>query len=323
MQYIKGRNFIGPEALSRDLVEKMITAGFTLTGQDGEAASGQTVTPGSKHWALDAGASVDSQVTTQPWTVIIRADNVLKTISIGILPKLQVTSQFEAASRSATEQVGRLSVGGLLANNFIDIVKDWKINPTAALAAYPLGYDLVTTDHGIALQIHAEGYDNTGTAFSWFVAQRGITIGETTAGEKSPLFCIYSCAGGQNGDPDVSIASSVLRYTVIEEGINSASLPISASQGTPDGMPIINPLQQVMIAVGNKACVLFPQMINSHRYVYFTMLDMLGYTSADVLSAASEIELSPTGTAYMYRGMNANGKDNRGMRVLFPIGLPA
>ena len=52
-------------------------------------------------------------------------------------------------------------------------------------------------------------------------------------------------------------------------------------------------------------------------------LDMLGYTSADVLSYGSEVQLNPTKATNKtkYRGMNANGKDNRGMRLLLPVAV--
>lgn len=321
MQYQTGRSLVGPEALVRDLVNKMKTAGFTIIGVDGQA--GNTVGSDSKAFALQATTSVDTQADAQQWVVLISASNADKYIDVSVLPKLQINSEFKALARNGTTSIGRLSKDGLTASHFADLVLDWKMDAAADLAAYPLSYDLVTTDHGFALQVNAEGYDNTGTAFSWAVVQRGLTDGETKAGEKSPLFAVYSVAGGQNGDPDTSVATSVQRFTVIEAGINSATKSISACQASADASPIINPMQQVMLAEGNKAVVLFPKLINSQRYVYFVTLDLLGYTSADVISAGSQIDLTPAGTKTTYRGMNANGKDNRGMRLMFPVAIPA
>lgn len=321
MQYQTGRSLVGLEALARDLVTKLKSAGFTLIGVDGNASD--TVGSDAKAFALQATTTVDTQADAQKWVVVIAASNSGKYLDVSVLPKLQMNSSFEALTRTATTGIGRLSKDGLLTNHFVDVVADWKIDASADLAAYPLSYDLVTTDHGFALQINAEGYDNTGTAFSWAVVQRGLTDGETKAGEKSPLFAIYSNGGGQNGDPDAVVATSVQRFTVIEAGINAATKSISASQASADASPIINPMQQVMLAEGNKAVVLFPKLINSQRYVYFVTLDLLGYTSADVISAGSQIDLTPAGTKTTYRGMNANGKDNRGMRLMFPVAIPA
>lgn len=322
MQYQTGRSIVGPEALVRDLVGKMKAAGFTIIGVDGNA--GDTVGTTGKAYALQATTAVDTQADTQQWVVLISASNTDKYIDVSVLPKLQMSSQFTALARNATTTIGRLSKDGLTASHFADFVADWKMDAAADLGAYPLSYDLVTTDHGFALQVNAEGYDNTGTAFSWAVVQRGLTDGEAKAGQKSPLFAIYSNGGGQNGDPDTAVATSIQRFTVIEAGINSATKSISASQASADASPIINPMQQVMLAEGNTAVVLFPRLINTQRYVYFVTLDLLGYTSADVISAGSQVDLTPTaGNKVTYRGMNANGRDNRGMRLMFPIAIPA
>lgn len=322
IQRVTATKLVGLEALTRDLVGKMITAGFTLIAVDGK--TGSTVTPTAKSFYLEASDAVDPLYAKQKWGIILAADNTGKTLAINVLPDNQVNqTDFTAAKRSATVEVGRMSKSGLAANFFIDLVADWKMDATADMSAYPLTYDFITTDHGIALHINAEGFDNTGTAFSWFVVQRGVQAGDTKPGDHSPLFAIFSCGGGLGGDPDTIKAEAIQRYTVIEEGIYSATIPLSAVQPTPDSAPIINPLQQVMIAEGNRAIVLFPQMINTQRYVYFATLDMLGYTSADVLSAGSEVQLNPLKATNKtkYLGMNANGKDNRGMRLMLPVGL--
>lgn len=322
MQHLTANKLVGLEALTRDLVNKMKTAGFTIVAVDGKA--GTTVLPASKAFYLEATESIDPLYTTQPWGILIKASDADKQISVNILPTNQIDdTNFVPAMRSATVEVGRLSKSGLQANFFIDLVVDWKMDAAADLEAYPLTYDFITTDHGFALHVNAEGFDNTGTAFSWFVAQRGVQEGDTKPGDHSPLFCVFACGGGMGGDPDTSKVDSIQRYVVIENGVNAATVPISAVAPTPDGCPIINPMQQVSIAEGNRAVVLFPQLINTQRYVYFATLDMLGYTSADVLSYGSEVQLNPTKATNKtkYRGMNANGKDNRGMRLLLPVAV--
>lgn len=322
IQHLNATKLVGLEALTRDVVAKLITAGFDLIAVDG--AAGTTVTPTGKSFYLEASDTVDPLYENQKWGIILAADNSAKTLAVNVLPVNQVnTTDYTAAKRSATVDIGRLSKSGLAANFFVDLVNDWKMDSTADMTAYPLTYDLIISDHGIALHLNAEGFDNTGTAFSWFVVQRGVQEGDTKPGDQSPLFCIFSCGGGLNGDPDTIKPEAIQRFTVIEEGISSATVPLSAVQPTPDSAPIINPLQQVMIAENNRAIVLFPQMINTQRYVYFATLDMLGYTSADVLSSGSIIQLNPLKATNKtkYMGMNANGKDNRGMRLLLPIAV--
>lgn len=322
IQRINATKLVGLEALTRDLVGKMITAGFSLVAVDGK--TGTTVTPTGKTFYLLASEAVDPLYQNQKWGILLSADNAAQTLAVNVLPDNQVNAtDYTAAKRSATVEIGRMSKSGLIANFFVDLTNDWKMDPTADVSAYPLTYDFITTDHGIALHINAEGFDNTGTAFSWFVVQRGVQSTDSKPGDHSPLFAVFSCGGGLAGDPDKFSADAIQRYTVIEDGIYSATAPLSAVQPTPDSAPIINPLQQVMIAEGNRAIVLFPQMINTQRYVYFATLDMLGYTSADVLSAGSEVQLNPlkAETKTKYLGMNANGKDNRGMRLMLPIGL--
>ncbi len=316
MKHLNKGNFIGTEPLARSLVKDLAANGFTVKAVDG-AETDQIADTATK-FVLFAGTDVDTQVADQPWAMIIEASNTARFLSINILPQLQVTPEWTAAKRDANKEVGRLNVAGQTDKNFASM-DEWGMEATADLSVFPLTYDLVLTDHGIAFSMHAEGFDNTGRAHSWFVCQRGVTEGETAVGEKSPLFCVFSNAGGQVGDPDKLVANSVLRYTVIEKDILAATAPISAVVPSPDGFPIINPMQQVMLGEGNVAIVLFPQIINTHRYVYFTTLDMLGYTSADVISASSEVDLKPGAKLTTYRGMNANGADNRGMRVLFPV----
>lgn len=316
MAYIKGRGLIGPEALCRAIANAMAGNGFTVHAVD--RTSSGTISDTSKSVMLNASPSVDGNYDNQKWSVLIEGNETNRTLEVHVLPNIQVTEGFKASSRSEETEIGRLSKGGKLENYFVDMELDWNIPKAADLSSVPLSFNLSITDHGIALTVMVEGHDRKGTSYSWFVAQRGLSPSDTFPGSESPLFCVYSIAGGQQGNPDVLKTDCIERYTVIEKDINSASNPISAVVPTPDGYPIINPLQQVSLFEGNKACVLFPQLINTHRYLYFTKLDMLAYTSADIISADSAIELEVGAKRVRYIAQNANGRDNRGMRVLFP-----
>jgi len=319
MTYTKGQSIVGLENLARKVAQAMVSAGFTVTAVDG--AAGSTIGTNARSLVLTPSAAVDSLFENQKWSVILTASNTDKTLSLHVLPTSQINASFEAVKRSSTGEVGRVSVDGAEDSFFIDLAKDWKVDANAEFAAYPFSFDLSVGNHGFALHVNAEGLDNTGTAFSWLVVQRGV-IAETGAVDpNSPLFAVFSAGGGQAGDPDTLNPKSIQRFTVIERDINAATAPISAVVPSPDGIPVINPMQQVMIAEGNSAIVLFPHMINSHRYLYHIVLDMLGYTSADVMSAASQVDLTPASVKTTYRALNANGKDNRGMRILFPVAV--
>lgn len=322
MQHLTASKLVGLEAMTRALVASMITAGFEVVAIDGKA--GTTVTPDAKSFYLRGAAAIDPAYAAQPWGVLISASNADKQLSMHVLPVNQIDAiTFKPAMRDAANEVGRISKNGAASSFFIDMTTDWKINTEAQSSAYPLTYNLCVSDHGFAVHINAEGLDNTGTAFSWLVVQRPVQSGDVKPGENSPLFAVFSCGGGMAGDPDTLKPDAVQRFTVIEKDVFAATAPISAVIPSADATPIINPMQQVMIAPNNRAVVLFPQLINSHRYVYFAVMDMLGYTSADVLSAGTKVDLNPTSASNptTYLGMNANGKDNRGMRVLFPISV--
>lgn len=316
MKLIRGQNLIGPEAVCRAVMNDLVQNGFTAIGVDRVAGSG--LSPTTKAACLEAGLAVDGLSAVQKWCVILEANDELRTMTVNVLPSIQVTSDFRSSQRTGNTEVGRVSNGAKADAYFFNMSLDWGISPASDLTATPLAYDLSITNHGIALCVYAEGYGNTGQAFSWFVAQRGVTDTDLIEGDSSPLFCVFSIAGGQRGNPDMLLHDSIQRFTVVEKDIYSASQPISAVVPTPDGYPIINPLQQVSLFEGNKACILFPQLINTHRYLYFVKLDMLAYTSADVLSQDSQIEIISNLKRIQYKAQCANGRDNRGLRILFP-----
>lgn len=316
MAYVEGRNIIGPETLCRSIADAMVTNGFKVTSVDRVAST--TIPETAKAIILSPQPSVDGLIVEQPWSIMLEGNDLLRTMTVNVLPNIQITEDFRASSRSLETEIGRLAKGGLKENYFFDMASDFKVKETADLSSVPMSYNLSITDHGIALCVFIEGHDNTGTSFSWFVAQRGRADSETFPGSTSPLFCVYSIAGGQDGNPDDLVPDSIERFTVIEKDINSASEPISAVIPTPDSYPIINPLQQVSLFEGNVACVLFPQLINTQRYLYFVKMDMLAYTSADVISADSAIEVSTGAKRIRYKAQSANGRDNRGLRILFP-----
>lgn len=317
MQHFNGTGIIGLESLLRSITDKLVEAGFVVIANNGAASS--NTGPTTTRVALECPTSIDPNAADQNWVIVLDASDSSKYLDAYVLPKVQLTSDFMAPDRSETEKIGKISRNSRKERNFIHVTGEWAIPEGSEYEAIPFGFNLHVTDHGVALHVHCESFDYTGRAFSWFCVQRGVAAGEETPGAGSPLFAIYSCGGGQAGNPDALSASSIERYVVIEKNVNSATKPISAVIPTPDGMPIINPLQQVSLMAGNKAVAFFPQAINTQRHVYFVTLDMLGYTSADVIATGSEVPLIPMADKIVFKAGCANGSDNRGMRVLFPV----
>lgn len=214
-------------------------------------------------------------------------------------------------------------------------------------AAAPISYRLSVSDHGIAFMAWVEGGDSVGHSFSWFVVQRPVDNqnGAVYVEGKAPVFAVWSGGGGGSAISDTygSKATTtakfddmtiteqrgdIWRMTVREIDINRPTPPTSATLHTEDSSAIINPSKQVAISENNQYIITFPSGLNSNRYVYKHELDMLAFTSADVISQYSDVALTVYGepAPRKYKAMNANGKFNTGMRILFLTqgsGIPA
>lgn len=112
--------------------------------------------------------------------------------------------------------------------------------------------------------------------------------------------------------------------TIDSEGVEGydysefgAQFGVPADKHTADYSAIMNAKQQVSVGEGNKYIVTFPNGLNTSRFAYTHEMDMVAYTSADVVSAGSEIPVPVYGEDRVYIGVNANGPNNTGMRVLF------
>ena len=216
------------------------------------------------------------------------------------------------------------------------------------IAARPLSFRVSISDHGVALCLWEEAQDLWGNRFSWFVIQRPVnsTTGATLVDDnplgRCPVFCVYSIGGGE---PDVTKvpavseqavsssdeykanvflqAAKIYRFTVREIDIHRPSVPVLATVDSPDARAIINGKEQVSITEGNQYVISFINGFNTARYMYKEELDMITYCSADVISAWSDVTLTPytdpttnTPVSVTYKAMQANLPDNAGMRIL-------
>jgi hypothetical protein len=107
-------------------------------------------------------------------------------------------------------------------------------------------------------------------------------------------------------------------YTVRETDVFAPSVQRLATVDSPDSKLIINGKQQVAIAEGNVYVVSFLNGFTTGRYAYREELDLLTYTSADVISQYSNVAVSIYGetVSRQYKAMLANLPDNSGMRIL-------
>ena len=314
------------------VAQSLVSSGFTVTSVDGVAAT--ALPQNCTAVTLSAPSSVDPYATQQPWSIGLSAGSTV--VDVTVLPTAnyvdflapKVDTAKDAEQKDTDVLLGYLSRNGYKSNHFIDLEKSWLLTadlmndagePHVDGEAYPLSVYLSVTNHGVALCIWAESVTNLGTAFSWFVVQRPISnVGSVL--DTSPLVCVFCSGGGVAGDPDVLDADGIQMFTVIEKDIGAATRHTSAVSFGPDSVPVINPLQQVALTRENKVLVFVAQSYNTSRHVFPMQLDMLAYTSADVLSAGSQqnIKFAFSPTQVPYIALNANGKDQRGMRVLFP-----
>lgn len=211
---------------------------------------------------------------------------------------------------------------------------------TSDSGAYTYSYRITVSKQGVALVIWEEGEDLWGSRFSWLVIQRPVSqTGTILQSGKCPVFCMYSIGGGEPHDPLLaqSLADAhdpytrtyagyddnpaVYLYTVRESDVFKATVPALASCDSPDHRAVINAKQQVAITENNKYVVSFPNGFNTQRYMYKEEIDLITYTSADVISQYSNVSVSVYGEANprTYKAMHANLPNNAGMRILIQI----
>ena len=107
------------------------------------------------------------------------------------------------------------------------------------------------------------------------------------------------------------------KFTVRESDVLRPSLSHPADQNVEDSAAILNANYQVSVSEDNRYVVTIPKGLNTTRYAYTHELDMIAYTSADVVGQWSEIELDVYGgQKYLYKSLLANRIKNTGMRIL-------
>ncbi len=284
---------------------------------------------------LEAGPTVDPLNETalqnkQPWRVQIEVfDKHTAGLTSGSQQALRTDGTASYGTQGTTTKTlkGPLgAVGGYYTKNPADVATfapdptkpaEGFINRSSRVLlgqvdlsdSFPMTYSLSITPRGISLCVW-EDYvsDSASTAVSWVVIQRPVARenGAVVITGKAPVFCVYSVNG------------TISRFIVRESDVLRPSDAVDATKDTDYNNAIINSLEQVAISEGNKYVVSFMSRLNTTRYAYTYELDMVGYTSADVVSENTDIPLRVYGetTDRKYVSLLANGANNTGMRIV-------
>lgn len=205
-----------------------------------------------------------------------------------------------------------------------------------------------------AMDEYQNEFDIVSPAFRWFVIQRPVDnqTGEPLVTGRAPVFCAYTTmangfvqvgpeyhhlipgygiSGGSNvnapeimyGDLSILMRNAMAqfhyKFVVCEEDVYRPTLATLADMSQPDSNPIFNSAQMVSVSEDNKYVVTIPKGLNTPRYAYTHELDMMAYTSADVIGMHTEVELPVYGGTQKYRALVANRLKNTGMRILYRV----
>lgn len=137
----------------------------------------------------------------------------------------------------------------------------------------------------------------------------------------------YNADGGTTGTLVSPYASPQISSTLAAK-YNDFSYRVPATLNTEDNHLLFNPENQISLTEDKKYLVTFPHNLSTPRFRYTEELDMIGFTSSDVLMTGQEITISTyqyTGSAggkpsgdtgtRTYLALPPSGKYNTGLRI--------
>ena len=344
--YINKEGFTSASLLWQDIVNELVANGFNLVSVNG--LPGNATDASSYRFVLDATVSVDPLAVEQPWRIHVEIEN--GNVSVCIATPKQISEDGSVYSdangfwsgalatltesdalngTSVTYELGNrcfhsdVVKGRILQSNVVENEElgNVPVSEAPLESADPMSYSLVISDHGIALTTWVEARDGDGDKFNWFVAQRMVDENfNVFVEDKAPLVCLYSVDGGGSLDANTVRPEGILKFIVREKDVHVPTLPISAVVHTADSEALLNPIQQISIATGNRYIMRFVRNITTQRHLYPLELDLIGYLSADVASQDSAPVLTRGAVdnqrKFGYIARNANSKHNKGMRLM-------
>ncbi len=283
---------------------------------------------------FEAEPSIDPLAATQPWRIQLEALTDSKIVACVAGPLQLPDDGSRALENDGNEICGHIGlsdgtggVNGVSAQLFFDR-SSYQL---AERAASPVNYRLTTTNNGIALAVWEPGNDKRGNNQSWFIVQRTVnnTNGAVRVTGKCPVACLYhikNLGGEGQGVTGQPACDRFQRFTVREVDILHPTKSLSAVLDGPDSARVVNQATLVAITEDNNYVVSFPNSFNTQRYAYpVDEVDLIGYTSADVISASSQVSITVYGESgpRTYQALCASNIDNTGIRPLILIGKSA
>lgn len=318
------------------VVNDLVANGFSMVFPTSPLQAPVAGTPYQKFKAtLKAGPTVDPLAAEQPWHIQFDCSTMTgdQIGNIYVATPLQLPADGTVATMDKTDGTGQsakmlagmLNITGAMptsmngTTNYSDvcfIYRSDRITDATTSLAYPMSYRLSITDHGVALAVWENATDEDEIPqFEWMLVQRPVNHidGKPLIVGHTPLFCVYG------------MKSKIAKFVVRESDILKPSNSVSATADTEDSAAIINASRQVSINENNRYVMTFPNGLNTARYAYTEELDMIAYTSADVVSQYADVPITPYGEAAprKYKALLANQAYNTGMRILFITDKPA
>ncbi len=333
MSYFLQSGYVNICAAALDFGNCLVTAGYRLVSVDGASGSLPSSADGldAISFIVENTAAVDPCAATQKWRMKVDAKaGVNLKITQATDKQIQDDGTVAVFPGTSAHSMSELLAGGTAGsgegastNQFFTYERQaQEATPEAA----PLSMMVVIAKHGVSLCIWVEAMDNVGTAFSWFVTQRGVgTDGAPYKTGKAPLWTVYSSGGGGVGDVDkptsVNNVQNISQFVVCESDVHAPTRPIPANSDGPDGTRLMNVHQQVSMTEDEKFNLSLPRDLCTQRYFYPLELDLVGYSSADVISqyASSQVRMYEEAADRTYKAMQANAANNKGMRLLFLV----
>lgn len=311
------------------IIQDLITTGFALKYP---TSALQAPTSGADYGmfkaTLEATPAVDTLAAEQPWRIQFNCMTNAQIGDIYITSPLQLPNDGTVGTLDTTDgsttsiflPAGMVNTEGKmhqpnLTTDFATyhfLYRPHRLSTKDKEISYPMQYRLTVTSRGFVLAVWEDATDeDTIPVFSWLVVQRPVNnkTGVPLTVGHCPLFAVYGVGGKYS------------RFVVRESDVLKPTFPVSADSNSQDAAAIINTKSQVSITENNRYVMTFPNGLNTPRYMYTDELDLIAYTSADVVSMYSEVPITAYGeaTPRKYKAMSANGAYNTGMRILMLI----
>lgn len=308
--------------------EDLKAAGFTSLLPAGVAPL--TLTAGKGLFVMDSSAVCNPLHATQPWRIRVEV-TLNDSMSVVIASPKQITETGVVFNfPSLTENDQRPAVMGHLGELFVPDMKkagnvfisrgttdthgDSYLNNTGIT----YGYTLSVAKHGVAFCV----WENSTEAlpvFSTFCVQVPVNkdTGVPLADMKSPIFVVYNCDN-----------TPFKKFVISESDVTTPTKSVLAGKDSVNSAAILNEEEQVAVKLDNKYLVTFPNRVNTERFAYSEELDLIAYTSADVIGEDTVLPITVYGEAEprLYRALKATGPNNTKMRLLVlqqGAGIPA